>query len=298
MDFPWRNSDYPEGTQFIYPMYSGDKGWYQCTYIPNIVYAERDGVTLDIQLILPLGLKDEPVIVYVQGSGWGEQNVYAAIPALSYVASQGFAVASVRLRDTSAAAFPAHLEDAKSAIRFLRANAASYGYSARRIGIWGGSSGGHTAAMVGLTPGEYDCGDYAGYDDSVMAVADFYGPSNLLHMNDFPGMDHNSPDSPESKLVGGPLLENRERADEASPVMRVHGGELPAFLLVHGDTDMKVNFGQSAELYRKLKEANADAVLYAVKSGDHGYMCPQVLQLVCDFMRAFLREERDQRDIW
>lgn len=299
MGFPWRNSAYPEGTQFLYPQYSGQNGWYQCTYIPNITYAQRDGKTLDIQLILPQGINDEPVIVYVQGSGWAEQNVYMAIPQLSYVAAQGFAVASVRFRDTSVATFPANVEDVKSAIRFLRSQAETYGYSNRRFGIWGGSSGGHTAAMVGLTPGEYRLDDYPEYDDSVMAVADFYGPADLLHMNDYPGVDHMAADSPESMLVGGPLLENRELAELASPVNHVKPNEsMPAFLIVHGDTDKKVNFGQSAALYRKLKEANADVILYAVKSGDHGYMCPQTLQLVCDFMRTFLRPERDQTNIW
>ena len=299
MDFPWRNSDYPEGTQFLYPQYSGQKGWYQCTYIPNIVYAERGGMTLDVQLLLPQGLQDEPLIVFIQGSGWGRQDVYTAIPSLSFVASQGFAVASVRYRDTSVATFPAPIEDLKSAIRFLRANAELYGYSPRRIGIWGTSSGGHIASMVGLTPGEYDLGDYAGFDDSVMAVADFFGPADLLHLNDFPGMDHNGADSPESKLLGCPLQSNPELAQEASPICRVpHGKPLPAVLIVHGDTDMKVNFGQSAAFYRRLKEENADAILYAVKSGDHGYLCPQTLQLVSDFMRTFLRKERDQTDIW
>lgn len=285
---------FPEGTRFLDAHRQGGEGFWQCAYLPDIVYASRDGVTLDLQLILPKEpATPPPLVVYVQGSGWARQDTYTALPLLSQLAVRGFAVASVKFRDTSLAIFPAHLEDTKTAIRFLRANAAKYGYSPDHIGIWGTSSGGHTAAMVGLTAGLFANGDYEAYSDDVQAVVDFYGPTDLLHMDDFPGaIRHNSPDSPESMLVGGPLAENKVLATAASPVHYVSDDRMtPPFLIVHGDSDSKVNFDQSARLYKVLISAGKTASLYAVRNADHGDMGITglaIIDLVVNFFRKHL----------
>lgn len=294
MENRYQALEFPEGTRFLDAHRQGSGKFWQCTYLPDIPYASRDGITLDLQLILPKEMPTRlPLIVYVQGSGWARQDTYTALPLLSLLACRGFAVASVKFRDTSLALFPAHLEDTKAAIRFLRANAGKYGYHPERIGIWGTSSGGQTAAMVGLTPGMFATGDYPGYPDDVQAVADFYGPSDLLHMDDFPGViRHNSADSPESRLVGGPLAEKGDLAMAASPVHYVSVDRAtPPFLIVHGDCDSKVHFDQSARLYKALVAAGKTASLYAVRQADHGDMGitgPAILDLVADFFQSHL----------
>lgn len=286
--------EFPEGTHFLDAHRQGRDDFWQCTYLPDIVYATRNGVTLDLQLILPKEpAMPPPLVVYIQGSGWARQDTYTALPLLSALASRGFAVASIKFRDTSIAVFPAHLEDAKTAIRFLRANASQYGYNPEQIGIWGTSSGGQTAAMAGLTAGLFSTTDYAEFSDAVQAVADFYGPTDLLHMDDFPGViQHNSAESPESKLVGGPLPEHADLAVAASPVHYVSGERMiPPFLIVHGDSDSKVNFDQSARLYKALIAAGHTASLYAVRAADHGDMGitgPAIINLVVDFFRKYL----------
>lgn len=288
---------FPEGTRFLPAHRPGDGDFWQCTYIPDIVYAVRDGVELDLQLIVPKEpATPPPLVVYVQGSGWARQDTYTALPLLSHLAGRGFAVAGVRFRDTSLAIFPAHLEDTKTAIRFLRANAGRYGYRAENVGIWGTSSGGHTAALVGLTAGLYTTDDYGQYPDDVQAVVDFYGPTDLLHMDDFPGIiKHNAADSPESLLVGGPLPERKELALAASPIHYVTPTHrIPPFLLVHGDRDAKVHFDQSARLYQALIAAGKEATLYAVQNAGHGdteVTGPAILDLVADFFGKHLRIE-------
>ncbi|MGI6326261.1 MAG: prolyl oligopeptidase family serine peptidase [Saccharofermentanales bacterium] len=291
----YQPAGFPEGTCFLPAHRPGDRDFWQCTYIPDIVYSVRDGVELDLQLIVPKEPETPPpLVVYVQGSGWARQDAYTALPLLSHLAGRGFAVASVRFRDTSIAIFPAHLEDTKTAIRFLRANADQYGYHGEKVGIWGTSSGGHTAALVGLTAGLYTTDDYGQYPDDVQAVVDFYGPTDLLHMDDFPGIiKHNASDSPESLLVGGPLPERKELALEASPIYYVTAMRtIPPFLLVHGDRDAKVHFDQSARLYQALTAAGKEATLYAVQNADHGDMGvsgPAILDLVVEFFDKHLR---------
>ena len=251
----------------------GTGDYWNCTYIPDIVYSEKIGSPLRLQLIRPQSSERRPaLVVYIQGSGWGKQDVYAMLPQLCTLASADFAVASIEVRDTGTALFPACLEDAKEAIRFLRTREDIYGYDASRIGAWGTSSGGHIAAMLGLTAGLYRNEKHPDVSESVQAVVDCYGPTDLLTMDDFPGiMRHDAPDSPESCLIGGPLQENREKALEASPVRAVPNAKaIPPFLILHGTADDKVPKEQSIALCEALLESGTEAELLLVEGAGHG----------------------------
>ncbi len=163
-----------------------------------------------------------PCIVYVQGSAWMKQNVYANLPQLMEFAKRGYVIAIVEYRPSSVAPFPAQVQDAKTAIRFMRKNANTYGVDEDNVFIWGDSSGGHTALMVGLTTNnsELDTDDLNGYATKVNAVVDFYGPTDITKMNDEPSiLDHVSPKSPEGQLLGGKnVLQNKAEAAVTNPV--------------------------------------------------------------------------------
>ena len=276
----------------------GDQGFYKCTYKPDIVYRTVDGIELKLQLIVPMQSETlPPLVVYIQGSGWAKQDTYLALPQLSQLTCHGFAVASVAYRDTSITTFPANAEDTKAAVRFLRAHAEEFGFDGSRIGAWGTSSGGHTAAMLGVSEGFFGTEDYADQSDAVQAVVDFYGPTDLLHLDDYPGaMLHASPDSPESMLIGGPLMENPEKAIQASPITYVSPEQpIPPFLIFHGDMDDKVHFSQSERFCAALLAAGKDAELIRIIGGKHGddggVMGPDTLPLVIDFFTKHLKEE-------
>jgi acetyl esterase/lipase len=89
------------------------------------------------------------------------------------------------------------------AVRWLRANAKRFGFNPDRFGSWGASAGGHLAAMLGAT-GEvkaFDVGENLTVSSRVQAVADHFGPTDFLQMDDHRlpnGQIHNTPDSPES----------------------------------------------------------------------------------------------------
>ena len=99
----------------------------EVVYIRDVEYVRREEGPLHLQLLLPDGLRPGarstlryPLVVYVQGSAWGEQDVYFSLPKLVPLAQAGFVVASVKHRASTVAKFPAFLQDVKSAIRFLR----------------------------------------------------------------------------------------------------------------------------------------------------------------------------------
>ena len=91
------------------------------------------------------------MVVYVQGSAWFKQEIGYETPQLSPFASKGYVVAVVEYRPSTVAPFPAQIRDTKAAIRFLMKNASTYSIDPEKVVLWGDSSGGHTAAMTGVT---------------------------------------------------------------------------------------------------------------------------------------------------
>ena len=152
--------------------------------------------------------------------------------------------ASVGYRLSDEAIWPAQLHDCKAAIRWLRANAKKYNLDPDRIGVTGTSAGGHLVAMLG-TGGdvlelEGELGDHLKVSSRVNCVVDQYGPTDLLTMGGF----HNNANSPESKLLGGAVQDNKKAARNASPTSYVSKDD-PPVLLIHGTNDPVVPFNQS-----------------------------------------------------
>src|SRR5208282_1821342 len=174
-----------------------------------------------------------PVVVWIHGGGWSAGSK-AGCPAVPMVA-QGSAVSSINYRLSQHATLPAQIEDCKAAIRWLRANAKTYHLDPDRIGVWGASAGGHLVALLGTTGGVKELeGNDGNLDQSsrVQAVVDWFGPTDFRNI----GKQLESPNSPVSKLLGGPVSENKEKAEKASPVTYV-GKDDPPFLIMHGDKD-------------------------------------------------------------
>lgn len=246
-----------------------------------------------LDLYLPPNAKNVPLVVWVHGGGW-QNGSKDRTPALVLL-SKGYAVASINYRLSSHAVFPAQIEDCKAAIRWLRAHASDYGYDPNRIAAWGSSAGGHLVAMLGVTGDvkEFDTGENLNVSSRVQAVVNYYGPSDLLSMDAqstaISRMKHDAPDSPESRLLGGTLQENKEKARRASPITYVSKDD-PPMLLVHGDADPLVPLAQSETLLAALKKAGVDASLYVVKGGGHGgFRDPGVLPRVEAFLARVLK---------
>ncbi|MFC6332948.1 alpha/beta hydrolase fold domain-containing protein [Paenibacillus septentrionalis] len=283
-------NEMPEGTQVIYAEYAENGS---CTYIPNVLYATYEGLHRNMQLIVPhCSDRTFPLIIFIQGSAWRKQDVYAAIPNLCQLAAKGYVIASVEIRESDIAPFPAALEDVKCAIRFMRKHAQTYHVDPNRVAVWGDSSGGHLSLMTGLTIGEYNNGQYGDYTDEVNAVVDFYGVSDLLSLGKYNHiLDHDAADSPEGLFIGGrKVQEYPELAKQASPYYQPLNKSLPPILIVHGDRDSIVHINQSIEMYKKLKEHGHQVLFYKVVGGEHGpgVWNPEVLQVTEKFLAAHL----------
>jgi acetyl esterase/lipase len=216
--------------------------------IRDVAYATVDGKILALDLHLP-DAKSPPLVIYVHGGAWQDGNK-SQYPA--FLVEQGFAVASLDFRSSREAPFPADVHDIKAGIRFLRAKAQDYGYRTERIAIVGASSGGHLAALVGVTNGDADLegteGEHRDQSSGVQAIVSFFGASNLttiLAQSTPSGLQMRAPAL--EKLFGGTPEQNPRLARLASPVFHVDRRDPPLFLL-HGDQDAQMPINQMHEL--------------------------------------------------
>ncbi|MBN2180450.1 MAG: alpha/beta hydrolase [Sedimentisphaerales bacterium] len=236
-----------------------------------------------------------PLIVWIHGGAWlgGSKDM---CPATSFL-KEGYVVASANYRLSQHAIFPAQIEDCKAAVRFLRANADKYNIDPNRIGVWGSSAGGHLVALLGTTGdvNDFDKGPNLNVSSKVQAVCDFFGPTDFTKMRDFEStMDHDAPDAPEAKLIGGPVQENKEACKKANPITYISKDD-PPFLICHGDKDNLVPINQSELLEAALKKAGVDVTFHTVKGGGHGFRDPEVDKMVLEFFNKHLKKGREEQ---
>jgi len=234
-----------------------------------------------------------PLIIWVHGGAWmaGNKN---NCPARRFL-RKGYAVASINYRLSQHATFPAQIEDCKAAVRWLRVNSKKYDLDTKRIGVWGASAGGHLVALLGTAGDvkEFDKGENLEVSSRVQAVCDYFGPTDFIKISNFPSsLKHDAPDSPESKLIGGPVTTNKEACQRANPITYVTKND-PPFLIVHGDKDNVVPHNQSQLLYDALKNTGVPVKFHTVKGGGHGgFNSPEVDKMVDDFFDKNLKGKK------
>lgn len=261
----------------------------------DIPYAATKNPRQTLDMFLPAKPANSgplPVVVFVHGGGWQNGDKRRGRTLMPFVESGKYAGVSIGYRLSDEATWPAQIHDCKAAIRWIKANAKKYNLDPKRIGATGTSAGGHLVAMLGttgdLTSLEGSLGEHSDLSSRVACVVDQYGPTDLLTM----GGRHNDPESPESKLVGGPLQDRKDVARNASPTTHVSSDDAP-FLLIHGKDDPVVPFNQSELLAAALKKADVEAVLVPVTGGGHGgFNSPEVLERMMAFFDKHLLDEK------
>jgi acetyl esterase/lipase len=246
----------------------------------NVIYGMYSGAALLMDVYKPASPKGLGII-QIAGSGWTAPLSYSAIElkksdqAQLYsqtLAKAGYTVFCINHRAVPRFRYPAPVDDAQRAVRFVRHNAARFGVRADRLGASGGSSGGHLVSMLGTLDGK---GDPKSADPveresaKVQCVVARAAPVNFLtstNGNFVLGMAKPSADSSHDTEEYRTFL-------AASPVTHVSSDD-PPFLLMHGDKDEAVNFTQSEEMEAKLKAAGVAVKLLRIPGGAHGPTFP------------------------
>jgi len=221
-------------------------------------------------LYLPAGCNagGMPLVVWIHGDTWRDGS--KADCPLTWLASEGYAVASIGYRLSDTAMFPAQLDDCRAAIAEIEQNFEVWGIDPQRVAVVGSGAGGHLAALVGLTslPAATHGTAIDRVGDTslprIAAVCSVAAPTSLTTL----GPEQDRAGSPASRLVGGPLPEFREAAQRASPITYV-SAEDPPVLIVHGATDDTVPPKQAVEFAATLKAASVDTTLVILANVGH-----------------------------
>jgi acetyl esterase/lipase len=255
----------------------------------DVTYATVDGKALALDIHMPTGVSNPPLLVWVHGGMWRVGNKNQVPPVF---VQNGFAVASLDFRQSTEARFPAMVHDIKGAIRFLRAHAREYGYRTDRIAIGGTSSGGHLAALVGVTNGHHELegtvGGNAEQSSAVQAVVSYYGASNLqtiLAQSTPFGLGVREPALRD--LLGALPDAAPTLAALGSPVLHTGAGD-PPLLLLHGDQDPQMPINQAHELQGAYEAHGLDVTLDVVHGAAHGgdaFYAPEHLEPTLAFLR-------------
>lgn len=233
--------------------------------------AWQGSLYLDLLLPTPRPAERLPAVVYLHAGGWRDgDRTYGLYPWHGpLLAVHGFVVANVSYRLSSQAPFPAQLYDVKAAVRWLRANASTYGVDPDRIGAWGDSAGGQLAALLGMTAEraelEGNCGS-PGWSSAVQAVIMRCAPSDFLTM---PQEDWHA--EVLDALFGGPPSQTAELRQLASPAAHVHA-TAPPFLIVHGTRDETVPFDQAERMVCALRDHNVDVTFHVIEGVHHNLL--------------------------
>jgi acetyl esterase/lipase len=240
-----------------------------------------------------------PLVIFVHAGGWHVLDKVAAAKHALFLLNHGYIVASINYRLVPDAVFPAQIEDCRSAIRFLRAQSATYGIDPAHVGIWGASAGGHLVALVGTSAAAdfstmpAKVADVGKADPSiqVQCVIDWYGPSDFTKIM---GKNAAKVDNSAVNLLNGAGLSEDDlmaKAQWASPITYVRSDN-PPFLIEHGDADPTVPIDQSRELLAALQKVGVEATLKEMPGSKHGgpaFSKPDNQQVVLAFLDKHLK---------
>ena len=278
--------------------------------ISDIVYSqvptfEIPNKALLMDILLPSVNKKMPAVIFVTGGGFIASNKSRMIQLRMHLAENNFVVAGITYRTIPTCKFPAPLEDVKSAIRFLKANAQNFNVDSDKIFLIGDSAGGYLAAFAAVTNGDkiFNVGANLNISSKITAAVDLYGISDLTKIaSDFPAnmqAAYNLPGAISSLLVngvpaftgtGGGILQYPDNANAANPINYVTKNSAP-MLLMHGTADNIVSPSQTNLLFQALRTNGVDAERYLIPNANHSddyWQQDEVLQLITEFLNRHL----------
>jgi acetyl esterase/lipase len=267
----------------------------------NIVYANYDAEKLLLDIATPATPGPHPCVVCLHGGAWkfgskdhlSKTSRYLDVEfgtgrksLIEWLAGEGYVAVSVGYRLAPKNKFPAQIEDAKTAVRFLRANADKYGIDPDRIAALGYSAGGHLAALLGTTTtaAGFDGPLLRGVSSQVRCVVDFFGPTDLTLYTESEGIEK----AYLAPFLGGRYAAKPELYTKASPLAHVTK-DAPPFLILHGTADILVPIIHSERFHKKLLAAGVSSELKTLPGEGHGWTGKVAVETMTD-VTAFLNK--------
>ena len=248
------------------------------TRTEDVVYGRKFGFALTLDILQPTKPNGYGIVYMVSG-GWKSNHDSISARAYAPYLERGYTVFAVCHACNPRFTIPEITEDVNRAVRFVRHNAAKWNVNPDKLGVTGGSAGGHLSLTLGTGggPGKADAKDPVDRESSaVQAVACFYPPTDFLNYG-ASGED----------CVGAGVLQDLRAAffapgaeetpeihqklgHEISPIYHITA-KMPPTLIIHGDADKRVPLQQSQSFVQKATEAGATAKVIVKPGAAHGW---------------------------
>lgn len=241
----------------------------------DLVYAKYGDRELKLDLYKPKGAKGLlPAVVCIHGGGWrtgSKENYGRHARAL---AAENYVTVSINYRLSEEAPFPAHIMDSKAAVRWLRANAETYGIDPDRIGAVGHSAGGHLAALLATSGGVEELegeGGNAEFSSSIQAAVPS-GAQTDLETDRIRSMTAQSGADIWHLYLNGPLDKNLELYQLASPRRHLDPSDPPMMFITGGEDNMDT---QAEPIRSDMRRMNIPTGLLVIPGAPHGFLSSQ-----------------------
>lgn len=277
------------------------------TRTEDVIYGRKYGMALVMDVFTPKENANGKGIIFCVSGGWFSSKESINPAFIQEFLNRGYTVFAVCHGSEPKFTIPEVLDDMHRAVRFIKTNAKKYNVDPDKLGIAGGSAGGHLSLMQGTAP---KAGDPKAKDpverqsSSVAAVACFFPPTDFLNYGapgkvqlgegDLAGFrppfDFWDRDKATNKLV---VIEDQERrkaiGKQISPIYHVSKDSAPA-LIIHGDADKLVPIQQAEIIIARFKEVGVPCELVVKKGAAHGWKgIEKDLAILADWFDKYLK---------
>jgi acetyl esterase/lipase len=237
--------------------------------VPDVVYGHKDGLAMTFDVLRP-AQGDGAAVLYMVSGGWVSRwtDPQASLARFQPLLDKGFTVFVVRHGSSPKYLIPDIVADVRRAVRYIRFHAKTWGVDADRLGVYGGSAGGHLSLMLATASDNGDAAaseDFMKTSDRIASVVAYYPPVDLRSM--VRGLN---PASGQGSQRFPALNFEREKAADYSPIVHVTPDDPPT-LLIHGDADELVNVSHSHRMYDVLQEHKIRSEKVILPGAGHGF---------------------------
>ena len=236
--------------------------------LPDLVYGHKDGLAMTLDVLKPRAGANGAAVLYMVSGGWVSRwsPPKESADRFQFLLDKGFTVVIVRHGSSPRYQVPDAVADVRQAVRFVRFHAKEWGVDPNRLGVHGGSAGGHLSLMLGMAS---DAGDPAADElvmresDRVASIVAYFPPVDLRTM-----ARGAVPATPGQRFPA--LNFEKEKAADISPILFVTPDDPPT-LLIHGDADTTVNISHSQRMFQALQENKIKSNFITLPGAGHGF---------------------------
>jgi acetyl esterase/lipase len=243
----------------------------QVDIIPDVVYGHKDGLALTFDVLKPKSHANGAAVIFMVSGGWVSSYSPPQQTALRFkeLLDKGFTVIPVRHGSSPKYFIPEIVSDVRRAVRFIRYNAKQWGIDANRLGVFGGSAGGHLSLVLGTASDNGDPAakeDFMKESDRVASIVAYFPPVDLRPITR--GVNPAPTGGTGDRFPA--LNFDKAKAPDYSPILFVTPDDPPT-LLIHGDKDDLVPISNSQRIYEAFQQNKVKTQFITIEGAGHGF---------------------------